>query len=151
MQALAAVHRIDHYPLSWPVDPAGWLSPPELLCAWVAEGDDGMLAGHVAVHDVASPGAGVGGTLVAVSRLFVTPAFRGQALGMRLLAQAQRWSVDRGFDLTLDVTDHGGRSGAVALYERAGWRYTHTSEADWTGPRGEPVRLRHYRYERRAK
>lgn len=149
--ALAAVHRCDRYPLNWPADPAAWLSPPGLLHAWIAEGDEGTLAGHIALHEAASRATGTNGGTVALSRLFVTPTFRGNALGMRLLTQAQRWATDHGFDLTLDVTDRGGRSAAVALYERAGWQFTHTSQAEWTGPRGEPVRLRHYRYQRPAK
>ncbi|MER7418509.1 GNAT family N-acetyltransferase [Micromonospora peucetia] len=80
-----------------------------------------------------------------VSRLFVVPAYRRQAVGRSLLAQAREWAGSRGLDLILEVVDDG-RSGAVATYEATGWQLGHLSQADWTGPDGEPVRLRHHRY-----
>ncbi|GAA1592963.1 hypothetical protein [Actinoplanes couchii] len=46
--------------------------------------------------------------------------------------------------MSLNVVENGRRTGAVAFYEATGWRYTHTSIADWTGPDGAQVRLRHY-------
>ena len=52
-------------------------------------------------------------------------------------------SAVAGGRLILNVIDKPG-STAVAFYEGTGWRYTHTTAADWTGPRGEAVRLRHY-------
>jgi GNAT superfamily N-acetyltransferase len=78
-----------------------------------------------------------------VSRLFVVPAARRQAVASELLQHAQRWAADHGFGLTLEVTDDQ-RSGAIALYERTGWRHTHTTMANWTGPDGKAVSLRHY-------
>jgi hypothetical protein len=52
-------------------------------------------------------------------------------------------SVRAGGRLILNVIDRPGSS-AVAFYEATGWRYTHTTTAGWSGPRGEAVRLRHY-------
>ena len=51
--------------------------------------------------------------------------------------------VGRGGRLILNVVDEPN-SPAVAFYTATGWRYTHTTIADWAGPRGEAVRLRHY-------
>lgn len=141
VKALAAVHRLDGYPLNWPADPGRWLDPPAMLVAWVVECPAGAIAGHVALDAVNDAEA-------AVTRLFVAPGHRGRALGRRLLAHAQEWAASRGLDLTLDVTDDGRRSRAVALYEQMGWVFSHTSRAEWTAPRGKPVRLRHYRYPR---
>lgn len=130
--ALRAVHLADGYPLRWPPDPAEWLSPARLGRAWVAELPDIGLAGHVAV---------LPGQPAELSRLFVVPAARRRGVAEALVAQAVSWA---GLPLTLDVVDEG-RSRAIAFYESRGWKFTHTSVADWTGPDAEPVRLRHYR------
>ncbi|WP_433365778.1 GNAT family N-acetyltransferase [Actinoplanes sp. CA-142083] len=132
---LRAVHLTDGYPRNWPADPAGWLSPPRLLRAWVAELPEVGLAGHVAVQ-----GDGE------VSRLFVVPGARRQGVAEALVRQAVAWARASGQVLTLNVTDEQ-RSAAIAFYEATGWRYTHTTVAGWTGPAGEPVRLLHYRLE----
>lgn len=147
VEALAVVHHADGYPLNWPADPRGWLCPGGSLPAWIAEGPDGTPAGHLALSQVDSAAVGdlpVSGATASISRFFVVPAFRRQAVGQRLLAQAQKWAGSQGLDLVLDVVDDA-RSSAVALYEATGWQLSHLSRADWTGPGGEPVRLRHYR------
>ena len=115
MQALAAVHAVDRYPMVWPADPVSWLSPPGGSAAWVvgptpANGKPTVVLGHVCVvreTDVAL-----------VSRLFVAPAGRGQGLG---------------------------DGPAVALYERLGWRLVERRPADWTAPDGRRPQLRVYR------
>lgn len=134
--ALRAVHDADGYPMNWPADPHGWLTPPGLLHAWVAETPPGVVAGHVAVQQVANGS-------VELSRLFVTPAARRRSVATALMRQASEWAAERGYRLSLNVTDEQ-RSAAVAFYEAAGWRHTHTDDADWTSPEGRPVRLRHY-------
>jgi hypothetical protein len=53
---LAEAHRADHYPLTWPADPAGWLTPATTGHAWVAE-IGAAVAGHVVV---APPARAVG-------------------------------------------------------------------------------------------
>jgi GNAT superfamily N-acetyltransferase len=139
VEALRAVHEVDDYPLNWPGDPRGWLDPPRLLRAWIAEGPGGDVAGHVAVQSL----PGVPGDRAELSRLYVTPAARRRALADALVGRVRSWAAEHGYELTLDVTDHH-RSAAVAFYEATGWRYSHTTEADWTTPDGGPVRLRHY-------
>jgi GNAT superfamily N-acetyltransferase len=123
------VHEADDYPLNWPADPVGWLTSPGMSVAWIAELPGGAIAGHVAVQD---------GSL---SRLFVIPAARRRSVATALVDRARSWAGAQ--ELTLSVTEEH-RSGAVAFYEAAGWRHTHTTDADWTGPDGRPVRLRHY-------
>ncbi len=136
--ALRAVHDADAYPVNWPRDPHAWLAPPDLLHAWVAEGFGGSIAGHVAVRRPERP------SLPAeVSRLFVVPAARRQSIGRALLDRVVAWAGEQGLALELNVTD-GNRSAAVAFYEATGWRHTHTTPADWTGPGGAPIMLRYY-------
>ena len=88
-------------------------------------------------RSLAAPGLGE------VGRLFVVPSHRGRGVGLRLLAQVREWAAVQGLGLVLEVVDDS-RGAAIALYERTGWTYTGTSAADWTGPGGEPVRIRHY-------
>jgi GNAT superfamily N-acetyltransferase len=135
---LRAVHEADGYPMNWPADPAGWLTPPGLLQAWVAEIPRGVIAGHIALEEVTC-----GGEAAEVARFFVTPAARRHSVATALIAEAARWAGDHGYRLTLNVVDEH-RSAAVAFYESTGWRHTHTTTADWTTPAGEPVHLRHY-------
>ena len=132
VSALRAVHEADAYPLNWPPDPHSWLTPSGLLEAWVAEGPGGAIEGHVAVQ---RPGE--------LCRLFVTPAARRRSVGRALVSDATAWAAARDLRLTLNVTDEQ-RSAAVAFYEATGWRHTHTAPADWTGPDGGAVNLRHY-------
>ena len=89
-----------------------------------------MIVGHAAV---------VGTELC---RLFVVPAARRRPLsvGRSLVEQARAWTRA---PLTLNVVDEQ-RSAAIAFYEVTGWRFTHTTDAPFTGPGGRPVRLRHY-------
>ena len=140
VQALRAVHETDAYPLNWPADPRRWLNPPRLLQAWIAEGVEGTVDGHVAVQRAHSDNAG---HHVELSRLFVAPAARRRALAGALVDHVRTWAADHEYDLTLNVTDEH-RSPAIAFYEATGWRHTHTTDADWTTPDGRPVKLRHY-------
>jgi GNAT superfamily N-acetyltransferase len=132
--ALREVHLADRYPMNWPADPAGWLSPPGVAAAWVASLDDVPLAGHALLVERPSGG-------LELARLFVPPAARRRSVASALLTAA----AALGRPLVLEVTDED-RSSAVALYEAAGWRYTHSTTAGWTTPDGSPVRLRHYAY-----
>ncbi|NUR63893.1 MAG: GNAT family N-acetyltransferase, partial [Catenulispora sp.] len=53
VKALNAVHASDGYPMNWPEDPVGWLTPAEGLHAWVAVAGDGEVVGHVMVQGTA--------------------------------------------------------------------------------------------------
>lgn len=146
VEALAVVHHFDGYPLNWPADPHRWLCPMDTLHAWIAQADIGAVVGHVALQRVTPPNTADESPtqpIAEVSRLFVVPAARRQTIATGLLQHAQQWAADHGLHLTLEVTNDE-RSAAIALYERTGWRHTHTTEANWTAPDGKPVSLRHY-------
>jgi GNAT superfamily N-acetyltransferase len=136
VRVLRLTHEADSYPLNWPADPHRWLTPPGLLCAWVAERPRGVIAGHVALD-------GVGDCEAELSRLFVSPAARRRSVARLLLDRAVAWASARRLRLKLNVVDER-RSAAVAFYEAAGWQYTHSSVAGWVTPAGESVTLRHY-------
>lgn len=161
ISVLADVHRRDRYPLNWPGDPYEWLSPDNARHAWIAE-HGRTVVGHLALHhpaaatDPASPTSSasttspvcstgpIAETAVEVSRLFVAAAARRHNTATRLLHHARQWATEHQLDLTLEIVDDPRSAAAIALYERTGWRHTHTATADWTGPGGRPVRLRHY-------
>lgn len=129
VDVLRAVRLADGYPMKWPSDPRAWLDRPELDQAWVAESAPGVIVGHVAVQNGRE-----------VTRLFVAPAARRLRVAGTLLDHVSVWAGGR---LILNVVDKAD-SAAVGFYEATGWRYTHTTTAGWSGPRGEAVRLRHY-------
>jgi GNAT superfamily N-acetyltransferase len=129
VQMLREVRLANGYPTKWPADPRAWLDRPEFDQAWVATSSPGVTVGHVAVQKGRE-----------VTRLFVAPAARRLGVASALLDHVSIWAGGR---LILKVVDKP-RSAAVAFYESTGWRYTRTTTAEWPGPRGESVRLRHY-------
>lgn len=148
VQALAEVHFQDGYPTRWPADPGAWLSPPDLLGAWVAV-DDGEINGHVVLAggvDNAQliEAAGRPATeLAMVSRLFVRPAIRGRRVGQQLLATVTAFAEEHETGLVLDVVDER-RSAAIALYEQLGWRLVGHEPAGWVTAAGVRPQLRLY-------
>ncbi|MFC4011369.1 GNAT family N-acetyltransferase [Nonomuraea purpurea] len=125
--ALAQVQAADRYPVDWPDDPAGWLTPKGLVLAWVAV-EGGSVLGHVALT----------GDLE-VTRLFVSPAARGRGLAARLL-DTVRAAADG--PLKLEVSSEG--RAAIVFYERRGWRRVASTRATWRNAAGEPALLHHY-------
>ena len=105
----------------------------ELLFSAAAE----LGAHHIKVGNIP-------GTPAELSRLFVVPGARRRGVAEALVTVAAEWAREKRLPLVLEVVDEG-RSSAIAFYESHGWELTHTSVADWTGPGGSPVRLRHYR------
>lgn len=94
----------------------------------VYEGEDGVVVGHVAVHDytarsvmeTAAEAAGLpANELAAVARLFVDAGARRVGIGRRLLDTAASLSCDLGRRPVLDVWERF--EAAVALYQAAGW------------------------------
>ncbi|MFI6604002.1 GNAT family N-acetyltransferase [Nonomuraea sp. NPDC050536] len=141
VEALRQVQSADRYPVDWPTDPHQWLTPGKLIQAWVAVADG--VVGHVGIAhaDTLEPAVAEAlgsATGKAVTRLFVTPAARGTGMAARLLAVAQE-SVGR---LTLEVSHEG--VGAIALYERAGWRRVCSTRAQWLDSAGLPALVHHY-------
>lgn len=58
--------------------------------------------------------------LAVLTRLFVDPTHRSSGLGGALLEQVQQHAALNDLRLVLEVEEH--RFGAIALYERYGWR-----------------------------
>jgi ribosomal protein S18 acetylase RimI-like enzyme len=127
---LRDVHEVAGYPINWPVDPRAWLTPPEMLGAWVITTDDGRVAGHVALT-AGSPGTAL------VERLFVDPKATGGGLGRRLLAHAVAMGSELGRRVSLEVADNC--AAAIALYRRAGWQETGRTPIGWGGRQASAV------------
>ncbi|MEU2038391.1 GNAT family N-acetyltransferase [Nocardia niwae] len=144
--ALRHVHEIDHYPQDWPADPAGWLSPPKLLAAVVADRDDAVV-GHIGLgtsHNtpkVVRESAGTE-TVVSVIRLYVLPDARRAGVGSRLLTEAARMAASWGQRAVLTVASDS--TAAIALYERHGWRHVHSGPGGWRTADGREARMRYY-------
>ncbi|WP_416968078.1 GNAT family N-acetyltransferase [Streptomyces sp. 4F14] len=141
-EALAEVHRHDGYPVNWPENPGDWLTRAAGLGAWVAV-LDGRIAGHVALdrgdEDDLAPGLwGDTAATAVVSRLFVAPEARGHGVGVRLMERAVAEARRRDLHPVLDVV--ASDSGAVALYERLGWRLLATVEQRWSPEQTVTVR-----------
>ncbi|GAA5032566.1 GNAT family N-acetyltransferase [Actinopolymorpha pittospori] len=149
--ALAEVHAADGYPTRWPAEPAGWLTPTDLLHAWTAHLDD-TVVGHVVIRGVADDSmasllAASGGVpperLASLSRLFVVPGARRRGVASGLIGRATCEAATDGLRLVLDVVDDG-RGAAVALYEEAGWRRVASVQAAWTMPDGRRPMVSYY-------
>ncbi|ELP71059.1 GNAT family N-acetyltransferase [Streptomyces turgidiscabies] len=145
---LATVHEQNAYPLNWPTDPAGWLTPGSLLAVWVAdaegEGDEGIV-GHIVLSrseegDAAAALWNRGPTAV-INRLYVDPAARGRGVGAALMARAVAEARFRALHPVLDVASTD--TAAAALYERLGWTLLAAEvEQEW-GP-GQRVKVHCY-------
>lgn len=127
VSVLADTHRTSGYPVNWPADPAGWLTPRGLLAAWVAE-VAGVVVGHVALveagaHPAKAWADHTGGTprppMAEVSRLCVAKQARGRSVGGLLLATADAAARERGRHTVLGVLAES--VAAIALYDRMGW------------------------------
>jgi GNAT superfamily N-acetyltransferase len=150
VDALAIVHASDRYPVNWPTDPERWLTPPDLVQAWVAvEGPD--VVGHIGLShlDTAtlepSLATAIGmpaGTVGSITRLFVTPRGRGHGHAGHLLDMVRKKAADLGIPLILNVSADG--HAAIALYERAGWQRMTSARADWLNEAGEPALVHYY-------
>ncbi|WP_157170879.1 GNAT family N-acetyltransferase [Nocardia araoensis] len=144
--ALRQVHDNDRYPDVWPTDPAGWLSPPKLLAALVAE-HDGTVVGHAGLGtsggmpEVVLESAGTQ-TVVSVIRLYVVPVARRAGAGSQLLAAAARLAASRGRRAVLTVASDS--AAAIAMYERHGWRQVHSGPGGWRTADGREARVHYY-------
>ncbi|HEY0717137.1 MAG TPA: GNAT family N-acetyltransferase [Streptosporangiaceae bacterium] len=144
---LRRVHDGSGYPARWPDDPAGWLCPPGLITAWVAE-QDGAVAGHVGLVRGAQAGCLLQATgreaheLAGVVRLFVDPAARRTGQARELLATAAARAVSASLVAVLDVVDDA--RAAIAAYEQSGWRLAGRERAPWSMPSGLTPTLRYY-------
>ncbi|MFG1908813.1 GNAT family N-acetyltransferase [Kribbella sp. NPDC048928] len=123
VELLGAVHEQAGYPINWPGDPGGWLTPEGALGCWVAVGEDEQVVGHVvltAVEDRAE-----------VERLFVDPQATRQGIGRQLLEHCVRTADELGRKLSLEVVDN--RGAAITVYRRAGWLEQGRTPITWGG------------------
>ena len=137
------VHEVDGYPVLLPENPADFVVTSNCIDAWVAV-SEGDICGHVSLHTVFSDAIAEMASrhfecerseLVAVSRLFVSPQARGLGFGRALLDVAVRDARRRGLALVLDVVTSFG--GAIALYERSGWKRIGTASVAM--PNDKPI------------
>lgn len=141
---LREVHRVDGYPVEGVSDASRWLTPDALIAHWTATVDD-VPVGHIALcRATESDGAATvlhqTGDLPlehigVVSRLFVSPAHRGEGLARLLVTKATTATEALDLHATLDVIIKD--SAAINLYTSMGWhpvgRHSHEVEG------GEPV------------
>ncbi|WP_370371081.1 GNAT family N-acetyltransferase [Catenulispora sp. GP43] len=150
-EALRGVHETDGYPVRWPADPQGWLTPRDMIGCWIAtagdtDTDTDRVLGHVALtragaaiaEALALPAA----KLALVARLFVAVDARRGGLATDLLDRAARAARDEGLQAVLEVD--AAAAGAIALYERAGWRLAGSGDGGWIAADGLPARVRFY-------
>jgi ribosomal-protein-alanine N-acetyltransferase len=125
----AVVQGIDGYPGRRPLDLRAFLDSSDALSAWVAEYDDGGIAGHVAVHRESMPVVMARAAayvnlepteLAVVARLIVDPAMRRLGVGRALLHAGAEAAQGHGRHPVLDVATH--YEAAIALYDSCGWR-----------------------------
>lgn len=144
-EALFGVHEKDGYPVHWPADPHQWLTPQNMLGAWVATAGPTML-GHVALTGTSDPIAQAVGIpaahLALVVRMFVAVDARRGGVATDLLDCAAQAATDAGLQAVLEVDANA--AGAVAFYERTGWRPAGTGTGGWTAADGLPARVRYY-------
>ncbi|WP_105972023.1 GNAT family N-acetyltransferase [Streptomyces geranii] len=148
VRVLATVHERNAYPVNWPTDPPGWLTPDALLAAWVAEGENGEsgegILGHIVLsrsgEGDAAAALWTGGPTAVVNRLYVDPAARGRGVGAALLARAVTEAGSRSLHPVLDVASTD--TAAAALYERQSWTLLAEVEQEW-GP-DQRVKVRCY-------
>lgn len=126
--ALVEVHDTDGYPVEGVADPVQWLTPPDVIRAWVAE-LSGQIVGHVAIsrpqgEDAVSRWLEQSGDpeerVAVLARLFVRRQARGHAIGERLMTAATDYAQRHGLRLVLDVMTKD--RAAIRLYERLGWQ-----------------------------
>ena len=122
VELLRAVYERAGYPINWPADPRGWLTPESRLGCWVAVVDE-RVVGHVVLTAV--------GDGAEVERLYVDPEATGRGIGRELLAYCVTTAARLGRKLSLEVVDN--RGAAVHLYRRAGWIEAGRTPIDWGG------------------
>jgi ribosomal protein S18 acetylase RimI-like enzyme len=102
----------------------------------VLDGDE--VAGYLLTHFWAADAAGTGVREAFVGQLGVRSAYRRRGLGGLLLATALASYRSAGYDQAVLTVDTGNTTGALGVYERAGFAVKDTSVV-WTKPLRRPV------------
>jgi ribosomal protein S18 acetylase RimI-like enzyme len=127
---LASLDPAERYPAAWPGDLHAWLSPSDLLGAWVAE-DDGEVAAHVALR------ARAGSRTAMLTRLWVAPDARGRGVATALCDIACARAAELSLVPSLEVACE--RVAAIAMYERSGWTRASSAPRPMAGAGGTLV------------
>lgn len=125
---LVDVHREDGYPVEGVSDTRSWLSPPDMIAAWVALLDN-MLVAHVLllsplsshvdpVRTWISQGQALEDVVV-LARLFVHENARGRGIAKMLVQTATDWATREERRVLLDVMKKD--LAAIRLYESFRW------------------------------
>ncbi len=117
------MHTIHRYPIHLPEDAPTWLTPVDLAAAWVAVRER-EIVGHVCLTHRDRRAQ-----VLALERLFVSPAAAGHGIGRALVTKASDWATRHGHRLTLEVVDNC--VDAIGLYRRLGWRLSARTQIDW--------------------
>lgn len=126
---LRDVYKTDGYPVEGTSDALGWLTPSELIEAWVAEDPSLGIIGHVLVSrplattkavDVWISRGGSRDQTAVLGRLFISSKARGLGVGAALTQEASHWAEQRGLRLVLDVMSKD--LAAIKLYRTLGWQ-----------------------------
>ncbi|MET7696739.1 GNAT family N-acetyltransferase [Streptomyces sp. NPDC005485] len=133
-RALVTVHESDGYPVEGVEHPEEWLTPDDLIQAWIAEAA-GNVVGHVCItrgHGEAAVDMFLDQTTIekrdevsVMARLFVIPEARGESTGARLVRAAISYARQNGINLVGDVMSKD--TAAIRLYERLGCRIIGTT------------------------
>ena len=102
-------------------------SRPEL--AAVARDRDGAVAGYVFAHEYSVPPSGGPGPEIHVPYVGTLPAHRGRGLATGLLARVLRASRERGYVTASLNVDTQNPTGALGIYERAGFRQSYRQDS----------------------
>lgn len=90
--------------------------------SFVAVADDGTIGGFVVTEVREGDWVGQGFTSAYIDLVGTTRAFRGRGIAPALLARALRACAEAGLDKAVLDVDAENPTGALALYERAGFR-----------------------------
>ncbi|MGX7680248.1 GNAT family N-acetyltransferase [Jatrophihabitans sp. DSM 45814] len=138
---LRQVHGADGYPLTWPSNPAAWLTPTGQIAAWIAV-QAGVVTGHIALVRGAPRGDAKAFAEAEIARLFVSPAARGVGAAAELVDVATQFAHSQGLTTWLEVAEDS--LAAVSFYQGRGWRLIESAPASWTTAEGRrPTVLRY--------
>lgn len=133
------VHALDGYPPRLPQDLGQFIAAPEALASFVATAN-GQVVGHVSVSPSSSPEvlelaeqtlAVQRQDIAVIARMLVSPTTRRQGVARALLTEAVAEARRLGRTPILDVATHF--TGAIALYESAGWQRLGLVSVDISG------------------
>jgi ribosomal protein S18 acetylase RimI-like enzyme len=95
----------------------------------VARDASGAVAGYVFAHEYAVPPSGGPGPEIHIPYVGTLPEHRGRGLAAALLARVLRLSRAEGYDTASLNVDTANPTGALGIYERAGFRTSYRQDS----------------------